>query len=57
MIIITVTPGCTNNFTGRKQRYMHNYEVNLAWNHDRLGTISSPALSQSIEIATPPEFP
>lgn len=36
---------------------MHNYEVNLAWNHDRLGTISSPALSQSIEIATPPEFP
>ena len=36
---------------------MHNYEVNLAWVTDRKGTISSPALNQSIEIATPPEFP
>ncbi|HLG41290.1 MAG TPA: OsmC family protein [Chitinophagaceae bacterium] len=36
---------------------MHNYEVNLSWVKDRKGTISSPALTQSIEIATPPEFP
>jgi len=36
---------------------MHNYEVNLEWVKDRIGTISSPTLTQSIEIATPPEFP
>src|SRR5262245_53147098 len=36
---------------------MHNYEVNLEWLTDRKGTISSPALNQTIEIATPPEFP
>jgi organic hydroperoxide reductase OsmC/OhrA len=35
----------------------HNYEVNLSWEKDRKGRISSPVLSQSIEIATPPEFP
>ena len=36
---------------------MYNYEVNLSWVKDRKGTISSPELEQSIEIATPPEFP
>jgi peroxiredoxin-like protein len=36
---------------------MHNYEINLAWNSDRKGTVDSPVLSQSIEVATPPEFP
>ena len=36
---------------------MHNYEVNLEWVKDRIGTIGSPTLTQSIEIATPPEFP
>ena len=36
---------------------MYTYEVNLSWNEDRKGTASSPALSQSIEVATPPEFP
>lgn len=36
---------------------MHNYEVNLSWLENRKGTISSPALNESIEIATPPEFP
>ena len=36
---------------------MHNYEVNLSWLENRKGTISSPELTQSIEIATPPEFP
>lgn len=36
---------------------MHNYEVNLSWVKERKGAISSPELKQSIEIATPPEFP
>jgi peroxiredoxin-like protein len=36
---------------------MNTYEVNLSWLENRKGTISSPALTQSIEIATPPEFP
>jgi peroxiredoxin-like protein len=35
----------------------HSYEVNLLWNHDRKGTLSSPVLSTKIEVATPPEFP
>lgn len=36
---------------------MHTYEVDLSWTAGRMGTISSPQLNQSIEIATPPEFP
>lgn len=36
---------------------MYNYEVNLAWTKERKGVISSPALQQSTEVATPPEFP
>lgn len=35
----------------------HSYEVNLLWEHDRKGTISSPVLSKKIEVATPPDFP
>ena len=35
----------------------HNYEVNLQWNNDRKGTLSSPVLPIQIEVATPPEFP
>lgn len=35
----------------------HSYEVNLLWNHDRKGTMSSPVLSTKIEVATPPDFP
>lgn len=35
----------------------HSYEVQLKWNNDRIGTVSSPALNQSIQVATPPEFP
>jgi organic hydroperoxide reductase OsmC/OhrA len=34
----------------------HNYEVNLQWNHDTLGTVSSPLIANTIEVATPPEF-
>jgi len=35
----------------------HQYNVNLKWVSDRKGEISSPQLSQTIEVATPPEFP
>lgn len=34
----------------------HTYEVNLEWNFDRNGTLSSPVLPTQIEVATPPEF-
>lgn len=36
---------------------VHHYEVDLVWTSDRKGTISSPVLNSSIEVATPPEFP
>jgi peroxiredoxin-like protein len=35
---------------------IHQYEVNLKWNHDRKGTLSSPELPQQIEVVTPPDF-
>ena len=35
----------------------HHYEVDLTWTNDRKGTISSPVLNSSIEVATPPDFP
>ncbi len=35
---------------------IHQYEVNLQWNHDRKGTLSSPELPQQIEVVTPPDF-
>ena len=35
----------------------HYYEVNLVWNHNSKGTLSSPILPNKIEVATPPEFP
>lgn len=35
----------------------HKYEVNVEWTQDRKGTISSPVLTQQIEVATPPDFP
>jgi peroxiredoxin-like protein len=35
----------------------HNYKVNLQWNNDRKGTLSSPVLPNQIEVATPPDFP
>lgn len=33
------------------------YEVALEWEEGRKGLISSPGLNDSIEVATPPEFP
>ncbi len=34
----------------------HSYEVNISWDSQRKGTLSSPVLDESIEVATPPEF-
>jgi len=34
----------------------HFYEVNLNWQSDRRGLVSSPLLNSPIEVATPPEF-
>ena len=35
----------------------HYYQVNLTWNSDRIGKISSPDLNDSLQVATPPQFP
>lgn len=35
----------------------HIYNVDLKWKADRRGEISSPELNETIEVATPPEFP
>lgn len=35
----------------------HFYNVDVKWKSDRKGEMSSPELSQKIEVATPPQFP
>lgn len=35
----------------------HHYNVNVNWETDRKGLMSSPVLQTTIEVATPPEFP
>jgi len=35
----------------------HNYEVSVAWLTDRKGVMTSPELTTSVEVATPPQFP
>ncbi|MFN8347036.1 MAG: OsmC family protein [Spirosomataceae bacterium] len=35
----------------------HFYEVSLQWDSERKGTLSSPVLNTTLEVATPPEFP
>lgn len=35
----------------------HFYNVDISWKHDRVGAMSSPELSEIIEVATPPQFP
>lgn len=35
----------------------HTYNVNLNWVTDRIGEISSPELLDTIDVATPPQFP
>lgn len=34
----------------------HYYEVTVKWDKDRIGTMTSAILNNSIEVATPPEF-
>lgn len=36
---------------------VHHYEVNVNWEADRKGLMTSPVLNENIEVATPPEFP
>ena len=35
----------------------HYYEVAVRWDSDRKGTMHSPVLDETIQVATPPEFP
>ena len=35
----------------------HFYTIEINWKNDRLGEMSSPELSEKVEIATPPQFP
>ncbi len=35
----------------------HYYNVDIEWKNDRKGKMTSPEITQSIEIATPPQFP
>ena len=35
----------------------HWYNVEINWENDRKGKMSSPELSQTVEVATPPQFP
>ncbi|MGZ3853589.1 MAG: OsmC family protein [Flavisolibacter sp.] len=36
---------------------VYHYEVKLNWESERKGLMSSPVLTDNIEVATPPEFP
>lgn len=35
----------------------HYYNVNVNWTGDRKGQLTSPELTTSVEVATPPQFP
>ena len=35
----------------------HFYQVNVNWDHDRIGTLTSGELATSFSVATPPPFP
>ncbi len=35
----------------------HTYNLDLEWQKDRIGQMSSPQLNEKITVATPPEFP
>ena len=35
----------------------HFYDVNIQWESDRKGMLSSSVLNNDLEVATPPEFP
>lgn len=36
---------------------MGQYTVQVNWTKDRIGSLNSPELTDSIQVATPPEFP
>lgn len=36
---------------------VHFYNVDVKWESDRKGEMSSPEISQKLEVATPPQFP
>lgn len=42
------------NMTNREE---HNYQVDIEWKEGRIGTMSSPELDETFDVATPPEFP
>lgn len=35
----------------------HTYQVNVNWLNTRLGLLTSPELTDSLQVATPPQFP
>jgi|SRR5476651_217017 len=35
----------------------HSYQVNVNWLNTRLGVLTSPELTDSLQVATPPQFP
>ncbi len=35
----------------------HFYEIDIKWKNGRTGTMSSPKLDDTLDVATPPEFP
>lgn len=35
----------------------HQYDVHLSWKEGRIGELSSPGIKDSIDVATPPQFP
>lgn len=35
----------------------HEYNVDLSWKEGRIGTLSSPELNDTFDVATPPQFP
>ena len=37
--------------------HAHFYDVDISWKIGRTGEMSSPELQQTVEIATPPQFP
>jgi len=34
----------------------YKYDVRLEWQNGRVGTLSSPVLNETVDVATPPEF-
>jgi organic hydroperoxide reductase OsmC/OhrA len=57
---VTFSAGFRGHLCSEKQYKMNNipyYDVALQWEEGRKGLVSSPILNDTIEVATPPEFP